>query len=247
MPPLNRLLEDKENLVWHRASPQGSDGSLEGSSNFSCDDFKSPLSSPSKDHKRARFGYEIDVQMCETYGRDEYSSKEMEDCWYNAAEYARFRLDIFESICADKNDDVQQQGDVDYTMRGAEPKTFDGCKRRQYLRSTACNTVLQEQALQKKNNIQDPFRLSTMYSLVVREATYDAINLAAIDRRDAERYHAEYDLFVAFDDSWISSLSASSSLEFITSTNEQENDATILDLTSGFDDSWLSDIAVTSS
>ncbi len=241
MPPLNRILEDQENNAWHR-QVRANDGSRRNNLNDLSD---SPIKPTSVDdqgeepRRKARFS-ECD-QIHVIPGRDYYSGREINDCWYTANEFASFRVNICTTVYLHRIDPSRIDG-KEYTMRGVEHKAGQASCRRYSLRSRARSAVFDEQDFQEGIGEPSVERLAALYSAVAKDAILEALNLAALDQLDAFRYQSEAVVDELFPDEWISSISATYP-QNSNSGHEYKAELKFLEEASGFDDSWLRDVA----
>lgn len=240
MPPLNRLIEDQENNSWHRQVP-AHDGSRNNNiSAISGSTSKVVASNEDSSTLKCRTHFNDCPEIHQIPGRDDYSSEEIQDCWYTASEFSRFRLDICTTVYLHKIDPSRIDG-KEYTMRGVEHKMGDSSCRRYCLRSRARSAVLDEQDFQEGIGEPSAERLAALYSVAAKDAVLDALNLAALDQLEAFRYQNEAVTDEFFPDEWISSISTTPRVESI-SCHAYKAELKFLEEASGFDDSWIRDV-----
>jgi hypothetical protein len=135
MPPLNRLVDDDDDLEdnhvhWRRnqatnAFPEEAGrGIVSAPLNGTLTHTNSEVQDTPASERRARFcDHQNQTHSIRRGGRedgDDYSSEqEMVDCWYTASEFARFRQDIRTTVNLHKQDKCRIDGKK-YTMRGIE-------------------------------------------------------------------------------------------------------------------------------
>ena len=221
---------------------------------------------------QVRFNEEVNVHF--VINLQEITPEEIQQCWYNPNEYNEFKSDVAVTVYLIQNNPGKVD-DIKYTRRGAEIRIDSILEQRHNWKREARSEVLSEQYAQNMMGFlfKDEEKIASLYKVASQPAILEAIELAKLDRNDAESYYsyihqakdgcleAEQSCFSQkrrhrkklsdFNDSWITSISSEEEEGPFLSNNYQHSSPAVasnehpffLD-DSGFDDSWLREVSV---
>lgn len=190
----------------------------------------------------------------------EWSEEEHSSRWYTSCEYGNFRRDVFATLYLLRNRPEELDDGVSNTARGIECRDPVLVGRRQHVKQLAWQVVFDEQEALRKDQEGDRRQaedwMATLYRNAAGPALREALDLAALDEREASKIHKENDAKEglgddnSFSDDWISSISSHSSStatkdfsagasKQVTDDDDEESGFCVFGAASGFDDDWI--------
>lgn len=120
----------------------------------------------------------------------EYTTEEIQSCWFQRAEYNSFKRNSLITLGLNRSGQLAPE-DSEHTMRGLECRTRECTEARRMTRYYAACAVLEEQARQKSLGIWDPEALSESYHAISWHAMYDAHTQGMADEQDIQAFVKE--------------------------------------------------------
>jgi hypothetical protein len=138
--------------------------------------------------KRA-VSFACNVTIRTTLHCNNYSSQEMQSCWYSRRERKQMRQEISYIVYLTECDH-EESDDYDYKCcctRGIQCFTREGARRRKENKRKAWDAVIQEQELQDIKGVDDPEMLAVIYRYHTSKCQIAAAIVGLADEKDCRR------------------------------------------------------------
>jgi hypothetical protein len=133
---------------------------------------------------RVRFSQKIHI--CKTLSREDYTTEEIQACWFTAEENQRIHRHCSKEIR--KMDEGTKLKDKKYCSRGLEGHTTVGAATKKRNRSFAINAILDEQMIQWEEGIFDEDAISEIYYRASSRCRVRARIVGLRDHRETRVY-----------------------------------------------------------